>query len=234
MIKRYIETGKITLIFLDISRDIQELIEKLMLKKYTLRGRILKEDNKMTLEFYDDSPKTKSLINEIIKISADKEVKDFEVKGLTPPITTQKNVIDKIDVVERNNDYNLLKDVVLEIGPYKGLTPQEALNKDGDKALSILMSQTGYRPLTKNAIAFFGKKWIANYKNITNEQLYNFPSENIKNFLKNYNSVMQNVIDKYVHKATYIDLNTLLEQTTDYMLKCMFKKVVDELYKKLQ
>lgn len=227
MIKIYNEPNRRTFIF-PSTRKTQDIIQTNLIC-YPKRVCLTKTDNKMTVEVYGEKQLLEKVESEILNILDKQEVQRKNVEHLI----LQKPKTNTMMVYERNSDHKIIEDVTLRNGIYKGLTPENAIRKDGNKAVAYLLSKRGYTALEKNAISLIGREFLQK-QNYTNEAIDDMSIDNVKEIITIYKDVLKKSLSMCVHKAMYVDIEHFLNEASDLMIKSAFKHVMNELKSILQ
>lgn len=214
-------------LFIDgISDESQTLVCDYITNTYNDSVNLLKYPNKMTLIFKEDNEDIMEFIEELLFLcTSSDEFEEFDVPGLEKPKTEFKGVQVK-EIGDR-------KEKAFQDGPYKGLKPSIALKKYGYISLIEMMKQTPYNNEIKDSIILSIKSFLKeHYKNISPEELFNLPIENVQNFIKLNEVFMSDSIKEILSRAMYKDIETFINNAPEEVLKSAYMKISKDLCNK--
>lgn len=234
MVKIYKEDCKHTLVFYNVSSTTQDFIIDLVKTSYADGVRIFKEYDKITITFFDGSDATYSFIEDLISMSyGGKEITVIEVPGLV----SVKIDVNTVEITGSANK-NATNDAILtENFKYSGISCHEALLKYGDAALIDMCSAdlTDADNVLVNAIKHNCKKYVvAKYGNLSDEDIFNTPKEEMVGFIQTYKILLQSKINDILSRSSFGSIDDFIDNADNLLLGSAYSALTRELTNKFK
>lgn len=222
------------------SKKINEIARKIKSLKFDNGQsiRIFKDVDKLTIVIDNNVDKVKNEIFSILKEYCE-EFPEVDVIKYLKPIKTdfEKNsrteVIDlKQKIVKYNKNMKLPK-----MMPYSGMTPFDALEKDGINALVAiclkehLMDPQIYKMTLKCIEVTFREFLEEKYSNLDIESI---EISEIKSFIVSVEQVLPESVEQILNKATFSSIESFIKYGNDLELRSAYATLMDKLIKKFK